>query len=101
MAVERVSGSSSLIDVLDRILDKGVVIDAWARISLPGIDLAGRGARIVVASVEVDQKLAGAGRIAGLVSPAAPAEHGPVEAVASGRARGGNRVSRRRERGHR
>jgi len=101
MAVERMSGSSSLIDVLDRILDKGVVIDAWARISLAGIDLAGREARIVVAAVDVDQMLAGAGRIAGSGSPAAPAESGLAES-ASGRARGGNRFSRvGRERGHR
>ncbi len=33
MAVERISGGSSLIDVLDRVLDKGIVIDAWVRIS--------------------------------------------------------------------
>ena len=39
MAIERAPGGSSLIDVLDRILDKGIVIDAWVRISLVGIDL--------------------------------------------------------------
>ena len=39
MAVERAPGGTSLIDVLDRILDKGIVIDAWVRISLVGIDL--------------------------------------------------------------
>jgi len=27
------------IDVLDRVLDKGIVIDAWVRVSLVGIDL--------------------------------------------------------------
>ena len=52
MAVERVSGGSSLIDVLDRILDKGMVIDAWVRISLVGIDLITVEARVVVASIE-------------------------------------------------
>ena len=50
MAVERVSGGSSLIDVLDRVLDKGIVIDAWVRISLVGIDLITVEARVVVAS---------------------------------------------------
>ena len=29
MAVERATSGSSLIDVLDRVLDKGIVIDAW------------------------------------------------------------------------
>ena len=48
MAVERVSSGSSLIDVLDRVLDKGIVIDAWVRISLVGIDLITVEARVVV-----------------------------------------------------
>jgi len=52
MAIERVSGGSSLIDVLDRVLDKGIVIDAWVRISLVGIDLISEHARVVVASSE-------------------------------------------------
>ncbi len=39
MAVERASSGTSLIDVLDRVLDKGIVIDAWVRVSLVGIDL--------------------------------------------------------------
>jgi gas vesicle structural protein len=58
MAVERVSGSSSLIDVLDRILDKGIVIDAWVRISLVGIDLMTMEDRVVVASVDTCLKYA-------------------------------------------
>ena len=52
MAVERTPSGSSLIDVLDRVLDKGIVIDAWVRVSLVGIDLVTVGARIVVASTE-------------------------------------------------
>jgi hypothetical protein len=52
MPVERASGGTSLIDVLDRVLDKGVVVDAWARVALAGIDLLTEGARIVVASVD-------------------------------------------------
>ena len=52
MAVERASAGSSLIDVLDRVLDKGIVIDAYVRVSLVGIDLVSVEARIVVASVE-------------------------------------------------
>jgi hypothetical protein len=52
MPVERTSGGSSLIDVLDRILDKGIVIDAWIRVSLVGIDLITIEARVVVASID-------------------------------------------------
>ena len=50
--VERTAGGSSLIDVLDRVLDKGIVIDAWVRISLVGIDLITVEARVVVASID-------------------------------------------------
>ena len=52
MAVERTVGGTSLIDVLDRVLDKGIVIDAWVRVSLVGIDLITVEARIVVASID-------------------------------------------------
>jgi hypothetical protein len=52
MAVERAPGQSSLIDVLDRVLDKGIVIDAWVRVSLVGIDLITVEARVVVASID-------------------------------------------------
>ena len=43
---------SSLAEVLDRILDKGVVVDAWARISLVGIEILTVEARVVVAAVD-------------------------------------------------
>ena len=52
MAVERTVGGTSLIDVLDRVLDKGIVIDAWVRVSLVGIDLITVEARVVVASID-------------------------------------------------
>src|SRR5215831_3651626 len=52
MPVERASGGTSLIDVLDRVLDKGIVVDAWVRVSLVGIDLMTVEARIVVASID-------------------------------------------------
>ena len=68
MAVERISGGSSLIDVLDRVLDKGIVIDAWVRISLVGIDLITVEARVVVASIDTYLKYADAVGQMGLVS---------------------------------
>ena len=43
---------SSLAEVLDRILDKGIVVDIWARISLVGIEILTIEARVVVASVD-------------------------------------------------
>ncbi|MFC3958720.1 gas vesicle protein GvpA [Halovivax cerinus] len=49
---QRRPDSSSLAEVLDRILDKGVVIDVWARVSVVGIELLTVEARVVVASVD-------------------------------------------------
>ena len=49
--VHRTSPTSSLLDVLDRVLDKGIVIDAWVRLSLIGIELVTVEARVVVASI--------------------------------------------------
>lgn len=58
MAVEKTMASSSLVEVIDRILDKGIVIDAWARVSLVGIEILAVEARVVVASVETFLKYA-------------------------------------------
>ena len=58
MEVEGEEGGSSLIDVLDRVLDKGIVIDAWVRVSLVGIDLITVEARVVVASIDTYLKYA-------------------------------------------
>lgn len=44
--------SSGLADVMDTILDKGLVIDAYVRVSLVGIELLTVDARVVVASVD-------------------------------------------------
>lgn len=51
MHVERTPATSNLVDVLDRVLDKGIVIDAWVRVSLVGIELVTVEARVVVASI--------------------------------------------------
>ena len=71
MAVERAAGGSSLIDVLDRVLDKGIVIDAWVRVSLVGIDLITVEARVVVASIDTYLKYSEAvGQVAPVSRPA-------------------------------
>ena len=56
MAVERAAGGTSLIDVLDRVLDKGLSSTAWVRVSLVGIDLITVEARVVVASIDTHLK---------------------------------------------
>ncbi|MFI1351246.1 gas vesicle structural protein GvpA [Streptomyces lydicus] len=45
-------GSGNLYDILDLILDRGLVIDVFARVSLVGIEILKIDARIVVASVD-------------------------------------------------
>jgi len=72
MAAGSPPGPISLLEVLDRILDKGVVIDAFARVSLVGIELLTIEARVVVASVETYLKYAERVHEIGLV--AAPAK---------------------------
>ena len=71
MPVERAAGGTSLIDVLDRVLDKGIVIDAWVRVSLVGIDLITVEARVVVASIDTYLKYSEAvGQVAPVSKPA-------------------------------
>jgi hypothetical protein len=43
---------SGLADVLDLVLDKGIVIDAYVRVALVGIELLTLDARVVIASVD-------------------------------------------------
>jgi len=50
--VSQTPDSSSLAEVLDRVLDKGIVIDLWLRASLVGIEILTVEARVVVASVD-------------------------------------------------
>ena len=58
MAVEKSMASSSLAEVVDRILDKGVVVDAWVRVSLVGIEILAIEARVTVAGVDTFLKYA-------------------------------------------
>ena len=56
--VNKSTDSSSLAEVVDRILDKGIVIDAWVRVSLVGIELLAVEARVVTAGVDTFLKYA-------------------------------------------
>ena len=50
--LQRSPSPSGLYDVLDLILDKGLVIDVYVRVSLIGIEILTIDARIVIASVD-------------------------------------------------
>jgi hypothetical protein len=84
MPVERAAGGSSLIDVLDRILDKGIVIDAWIRVSLVGIDLITVEARVVVASIDTYLRYAEALGITSTVARPAAGPGAAGGAIGSG-----------------
>lgn len=57
--VDRNTTAISGVDVIDHVLDKGIVIDGWARVSLAGmIDLLTIETRIVVASIDTYLKYA-------------------------------------------
>ena len=50
--VQKMGGASGLADVLNVILEKGIVIDAWVRVSIIGIEILTVEARVVIASVD-------------------------------------------------
>jgi hypothetical protein len=50
--VRKTAESASLAEVVDLILDKGIVIDAWTRVSVLGLEHLTIEARMVVTSVE-------------------------------------------------
>src|SRR6185369_5151009 len=50
--LQRAPSPSGLADVIDLILDKGLVIDAYVRVSVIGIELVTSDARIVIASID-------------------------------------------------
>jgi hypothetical protein len=80
-AVARSSpGGGALGEVLDRILDKGIVIDAWASVSLLGIEIVSVQAQVVVASVETYLKYA---REVSSLAAAAQIEEQPKNALPS------------------
>ena len=81
--VRRAVVGASLAEVLDRVLDRGIVIDAWMRVSLAGIRLIDVDARVVVASIQTYVRESDAlGR--------------PPLRVSAGRARARTTTSRRR-----
>jgi len=51
VVVERTSSTSSQLELFDRVLDRGIVIDAWMRVQLIGLDLLTIEALVVLASL--------------------------------------------------
>jgi gas vesicle structural protein len=77
-SINRAPRPSSLADVLEVVLDKGIVIDAYVRVALLGIELITIDARIVIASVDTYLRFAEAvnrldmepqGQVCGLPGP--------------------------------
>jgi gas vesicle structural protein len=111
-AVERRGETSSLADVVGTILDKGVVIDVFARVSLVGIEILRVDARVVVASVDTYLRFAeaanrlelGSGEPTGLPDMLEDFTEAGAKRIARGKARdkvggflsgGGDRKQRR------
>ena len=79
---------SSLADVVEMILDKGLVIDAYVRVSLVGIELLTIDARIVIASVDTYLRFAEATNRLDLYEHGGKGLDEMVEAMSSGGAKG-------------
>ena len=91
-SMSRTPRPSSLADVLDLILDKGLVIDAFVRVSALGIELVTIDARVVIASVDTYLRFAEAVNRLDLTAtrPVGITEVGEelTEGVAKGKTRG-------------
>jgi gas vesicle structural protein len=79
---------SGLADVVEVILDKGLVIDAYVRVSLVGIELLTIDARIVIASVDTYLRFAEATNRLDLYEKGGKDLPEMVEGMASGGAKG-------------
>ena len=81
-------GRSGLAEVIELILDKGLVIDVFARVSLVGIELLTIDARVVVASVDTYLRFAEATNRLDLDAKGGVGLPGLVEGVTESGARG-------------
>jgi len=96
--VEHSRGASGLADVVGMILDKGVVVDVFARISLVGIEILSIDVRVVIASVDTYLRFAEAANRLDLYSKEARPDRltdvmqgiteGPTKGIAKGKTEG-------------
>jgi hypothetical protein len=94
----RGGGSSSLADVVALILDKGIVIDIFARVSLVGIEILSIDVRVVIASVDTYLRFAEAAnrldlyaegvKPKGLTDMVQDITQAPAQGIAKGKTRG-------------
>ena len=89
--VQRRSSPSGLAEVLDVILDKGIVIDVFVRVALVGIELLTIDARIVIASVDTYLHFAEAVNRLDLLQANNAQALGDLVGGSSGRSRGSGR----------
>jgi hypothetical protein len=68
--IDRAPSAINVIDILDHVIDKGIVLDAWVTQSLIGIDLTAIEAHIVVVSIETCLRHSGA--VAGAPGASSP-----------------------------
>ena len=93
---------SGLADVIDVILDKGLVIDAYVRVSLIGIEILTIDARIVIASVDTYLRFAEtASRLQLTASSDTKTLPELVEAIAEDGTRNGSKLVQGRKEGSR
>ena len=91
MTIERKSAGDELIDLLDRVLDKGIVVDASSRLSLGAANLSGHKKQVVIAAIETHLQHGEARAVTKFAKRRAieSAEHAPVEVRRlAGRGRG-------------
>lgn len=84
----RGGGSGSLADVIELILDRGLVIDVFVRVSIIGIEILTIDARIVVASVDTYLRFAEATNRLDLYAKGGKDLPGLVQGVTEGGAKG-------------
>src|ERR687898_12083 len=77
-AVQKMGGASGLADVLVVILDKGLVVDAWVRLSIIGIEILTIEVRAVIASVDTYLRYAEAIGLTTLAAAPRSAEPPPL-----------------------
>jgi hypothetical protein len=80
--VNVVRAPADVIEVLDRVLDRGIVIDAWLRVSVVGLELVDIDARVVVASIRTyvldSDAVAGQGTVSRSLAPQTTAKRPPA-----------------------
>jgi hypothetical protein len=76
---DALGGRASLVDAVDRLLDRGAVLTGEAMLSLAGVDLVYLGLNLVIGSVETFRRQSAAAAMPAAKLGAAPLDSGPAE----------------------